>query len=115
MLSFFFNDTATTEIYTLSLHDALPIFCRLRCRARRTLQCPQSGAAPAQPGHRPKPAQARIGGQERPGLPARAGRVREFRSLPMAFRRWAAATESPRALEDIPAKTDESDALSKDL
>src|SRR3712207_7213010 len=25
----FFNDTATTEIYTLSLHDALPI-CRLR-------------------------------------------------------------------------------------
>src|SRR2546430_12795508 len=29
---FFFNDTATTEIYTLSLHDALPI-CR---RARRS-------------------------------------------------------------------------------
>src|SRR5476651_459223 len=27
---FFFNDTATTEIYTLSLHDALPIFLRLR-------------------------------------------------------------------------------------
>src|SRR3712207_8256445 len=25
---FFFNDTATTEIYTLSLHDALPIFPR---------------------------------------------------------------------------------------
>src|ERR1039457_1192593 len=25
--SFFFNDTATTEIYTLSLHDALPIYC----------------------------------------------------------------------------------------
>src|SRR5438309_10697075 len=24
-ISFFFNDTATTEIYTLSLHDALPI------------------------------------------------------------------------------------------
>src|SRR3712207_7470864 len=27
---FFFNDTATTEIYTLSLHDALPIFLRRR-------------------------------------------------------------------------------------
>src|SRR5256885_16795482 len=27
-LFFFFNDTATTEIYTLSLHDALPIFER---------------------------------------------------------------------------------------
>src|SRR3712207_8033155 len=26
---FFFNDTATTEIYTLSLHDALPISCYL--------------------------------------------------------------------------------------
>src|SRR2546429_8237880 len=26
-LFFFFNDTATTEIYTLSLHDALPISC----------------------------------------------------------------------------------------
>src|SRR3712207_7723809 len=26
MLFFFFNDTATTEIYTLSLHDALPIW-----------------------------------------------------------------------------------------
>src|SRR5258708_10642612 len=25
-LFFFFNDTATTEIYTLSLHDALPIY-----------------------------------------------------------------------------------------
>jgi len=28
VLFFFFNDTATTEIYTLSLHDALPI-CQL--------------------------------------------------------------------------------------
>src|SRR3712207_7689800 len=28
MLIFFFNDTATTEIYTLSLHDALPISVR---------------------------------------------------------------------------------------
>src|SRR2546430_10579353 len=27
---FFFNDTATTEIYTLSLHDALPIFFYLQ-------------------------------------------------------------------------------------
>src|SRR3712207_8444148 len=26
MMFFFFNDTATTEIYTLSLHDALPIW-----------------------------------------------------------------------------------------
>src|SRR5256885_16902363 len=30
---FFFNDTATTEIYTLSLHDALPISCSACGRA----------------------------------------------------------------------------------
>src|SRR2546427_7794470 len=30
-----FNDTATTEIYTLSLHDALPIYCTLK-----VLDCP---------------------------------------------------------------------------
>src|SRR5260221_6642993 len=34
-LSFFFNDTATTEIYTLSLHDALPI-SPSACPAART-------------------------------------------------------------------------------
>src|SRR2546421_3593855 len=34
---FFFNDTATTEIYTLSLHDALPIYLQF----------------PAEPSHRP--------------------------------------------------------------
>src|SRR2546426_7665211 len=33
-LFFFFNDTATTEIYTLSLHDALPI-CRAGGAGRR--------------------------------------------------------------------------------
>src|SRR2546426_4253145 len=31
---FFFNDTATTEIYTLSLHDALPICGEARARVR---------------------------------------------------------------------------------
>ena len=32
---FFFNDTATTEIYTLSLHDALPIWLALLRRGHR--------------------------------------------------------------------------------
>src|SRR5947208_8213396 len=31
---FFFNDTATTEIYTLSLHDALPISAQVPARVR---------------------------------------------------------------------------------
>src|SRR5215213_11599874 len=34
LLFFFFNDTATTEIYTLSLHDALPIAGLDRLRGR---------------------------------------------------------------------------------
>src|SRR2546429_4411106 len=35
---FFFNDTATTEIYTLSLHDALPISKAARQSAREATQ-----------------------------------------------------------------------------
>src|SRR2546422_5496052 len=34
---FFFNDTATTEIYTLSLHDALPIFAVLGSEAEASV------------------------------------------------------------------------------
>src|SRR3712207_7581742 len=50
ILFFFFNDTATTEIYTLSLHDALPI-CRrgrryLRRRRRGRVSAPGSGPRP---------------------------------------------------------------------
>src|SRR3712207_7598909 len=43
---FFFNDTATTEIYTLSLHDALPIWV-LRCLRREV----QDGGRRDQPPH----------------------------------------------------------------
>src|SRR2546422_7216093 len=39
MFVFFFNDTATTEIYTLSLHDALPIFCDLEELRAAPLEC----------------------------------------------------------------------------
>src|SRR5436853_6781661 len=35
LLVFFCNDTATTELYTLSLHDALPILVRAKARRRR--------------------------------------------------------------------------------
>src|SRR5437870_12874223 len=41
---FFFNDTATTEIYTLSLHDALPISLRLPLVPRNG--CGRPGRAP---------------------------------------------------------------------
>src|SRR2546430_8920453 len=36
---FFFNDTATTEIYTLSLHDALPISCGTNLRPAELQSC----------------------------------------------------------------------------
>src|SRR3712207_8056013 len=41
----FFNDTATTEIYTLSLHDALPIFDHHRDRVDRRKQRREHRAA----------------------------------------------------------------------
>src|SRR3989442_2499111 len=49
---FFFNDTATTEIYTLSLHDALPISVhvnssRLRHQAPRDRPCTRSSQGTA--------------------------------------------------------------------
>src|SRR5256885_13322515 len=37
---FFFNDTATTEIYTLSLHDALPIYLARKLSLRRKRSSP---------------------------------------------------------------------------
>src|SRR3712207_8573184 len=48
---FFFNDTATTEIYTLSLHDALPIY-----RTSPTDRpCPDPGQPGALGAARPQP------------------------------------------------------------
>src|SRR2546430_14945520 len=38
LIFFFFNDTATTEIYTLSLHDALPIY---RCEREPSPSSPE--------------------------------------------------------------------------
>src|SRR5439155_20366264 len=46
---FFFIDTATTEIYTLSLHDALPISGSGTRRGRRRRPCPRQGRK-ARPG-----------------------------------------------------------------
>src|SRR5262247_3055268 len=45
---FFFNDTATTETYTLSLHDALPISCARSARPTRPASPTTSG--PSAPG-----------------------------------------------------------------
>src|SRR5260370_4781451 len=47
ILPFFFNDTATTEIYTLSLHDALPILPQVRNRNFKFWTAPYLSVASA--------------------------------------------------------------------
>src|SRR2546429_9288622 len=72
---FFFNDTATTEIYTLSLHDALPISGR--CGGAR------GGAGPSgQRPEAPRPVARRHGGQE--DLPPEKSRLGAVRGLHLA-------------------------------
>src|SRR3712207_8993787 len=62
-----FNDTETTEIYTLSLHDALPI-----CPARAGRTHPRAAR-----GHRPP---AVVAGPDRRGRPGRGARPTGARS-----------------------------------
>src|SRR2546427_899148 len=63
---FFFNDTATTEIYTLSLHDALPISARRRA-ARRAPRHARGveGRLLGRAGRHPAPGRIRVGGARR--------------------------------------------------
>src|SRR2546422_2954013 len=52
---FFFNDTATTEIYTLSLHDALPISPRSARATTRSATARPRRRAPRPPPRRATP------------------------------------------------------------
>src|SRR2546430_17720398 len=63
IIFFFFNDTATTEIYTLSLHDALPI-----SPVRRSRREPGHGTSVASPE------------AQRPDAAERSHRVRDRKS-----------------------------------
>src|SRR5256885_3798036 len=67
-LFFFFNDTATTEIYTLSLHDALPIWpqrpLRRACRIRQEIHRGEGVA------RRPRAVPERLRGREPEPSPA---------------------------------------------
>src|SRR5438309_9063519 len=60
---FFFTDTASTEIYTLSLHDALPI-CPRGGAAARSRAPPVAGAAP--PAGAPRARGGQNGALQRP-------------------------------------------------
>src|SRR3712207_7246877 len=80
---FFFNDTATTEIYTLSLHDALPIWGgRL---LRRRLPVP---AHPVHPGalDARRPGQPR--GRDRQGSPGHRGHRSEEHTSELQSRQY---------------------------
>ena len=83
---FFFNDTATTEIYTLSLHDALPISPSVCPRVSR-----------ATPGTRDEEA----GGGENGGVVAACGRVwcRDVRGGQSP--EWSTCARSERAEEEM--------------
>src|SRR3712207_7715983 len=63
---FFFNDTATTEIYTLSLHDALPI-----CAAAEASRWPRGARL-----RRPQPAPGQEGRDRARPPPPAADRTR---------------------------------------
>src|SRR3712207_7993573 len=69
---FFFNDTATTEIYTLSLHDALPILHERGGESGADAPVRDRGAAPVLPVARGARARARL--PRTPRDPARQDR-----------------------------------------
>src|SRR6266487_4551308 len=72
VFSFFFNDTATTEIYTLSLHDALPILAKApRSYGRHSPST--SASEPPPPGASRKPS-ATTAPAPQPGPPAAKAR-----------------------------------------
>src|SRR2546427_4595305 len=70
-LFFFFNDTATTEIYTLSLHDALPISAEAETPAleRTAANHRHRWAAP-----QPRPGAPSVRPGRKPGMPTRHSR-----------------------------------------
>src|ERR1039458_2771719 len=69
IIFFFFIDPATTEIYTLSLHDALPI-----CRAGYQKGCGDPRSAAGAKGLRARVEDQRGRGQQAAGGPVRPGR-----------------------------------------
>src|SRR3712207_8303445 len=74
MLFFFFNDTATTEIYTLSLHDALPISRRAGPRSAGGAGRPVRSARPPRRPSPPSAGKRRLASGRPSRAAARSGR-----------------------------------------
>src|SRR2546422_6979257 len=111
-LFFFFNDTATTEIYTLSLHDALPIsWCRAipasctwpRASGHQSLRCsdPPSGSSASSRIARGRPywsaRSTAVPAPRRAPPPARSATIAVLRtSLQQRWPpRWSASSRDP--------------------
>src|SRR2546430_127912 len=84
---FFFNDTATTEIYTLSLHDALPISAGCGCATAHRRSAVAGGEpSPRAPTRVRGSATSRRGGQPAPRRVSRPG-VRPSAASPQQLHR----------------------------
>src|SRR3712207_8618314 len=83
---FFFNDTATTEIYTLSLHDALPISDRAGRCLRRARPAGRVAGPPAAPALAPEP--GRGARDPRPGRARRQRRRSEEHTSELQSRQY---------------------------
>src|SRR5260370_2547370 len=91
-LLFFFNDTATTEIYTLSLHDALPISSRSRSSS--------DGSSHASPRRRRAP--VKLGGRlalkaRRPSSPSVVTWINRLLVMFWLCQAWSAGRSPKRA------------------
>src|ERR1019366_4636778 len=105
---FFFNDTATTEIYTLSLHDALPISWRrgVHLRAEPLVLAGtrgRGGGSPRCAALRPRrtavlPAGVRAAHREGPAWTGAAGRQQAGRAARLHHRRQAGYSRSAHRL-----------------
>src|SRR2546430_16179595 len=95
---FFFNDTATTEIYTLSLHDALPISYE-KILDSWQFMARAAGGAPLAPGH------------EELGFNDAAWNVWPFNAYARTYANWASwwqqALQPPAAASDPELRSEE--------
>ncbi len=67
-------------------------------------------------GHRSQPPEDRLRHQQRPGVSGRAGRIRQLRQVHLGIRRRPSRSRTPgKSIKDVPARTPQSDAMSKDL
>src|SRR3989454_11479348 len=95
---FFFNDTATTEIYTLSLHDALPI-------SRQAESTAWAAASSAPVAETPAPAMPSREPVSQPAAPAADARLDDEHEMTPAWRKFLeklAGTFDPRSADPVP-------------